>query len=84
MKIIITKGFKKKYFNNFEKYFKLKDFVKNLENKKHSFICLHHPYFKIKQKINTISTRWIVFIIESELVVPIILFLKKDKKSEKI
>ncbi len=80
MSTIITKGFKKKYFNTFEKYFSLENFVKNLADKKHNFISLHYPYFKIKQKINTVSVRWIVFIIENELIVPIILFLKKDKK----
>ncbi len=80
MKIIITKYFEKNYLKKFKKYFSLKEFLEIIETKQHTFISLHEPFFKFKNNINWVAFRWIIFISIQNNLVPLSVFLKKDKK----
>ncbi len=80
MNIIITKRFEDKYLKYLLKNFSKEVFIKMLKEKNHTFISLHQPYFKIKNTINSISIRWILLILEEDNIVPLMIFLKKDKK----
>lgn len=80
MKVIITKNFEKEYLKNLIKYFNKEKLAKDLKNKKHKFISLHFPYFKFKSKLNLVDFRWILIFISDDKIIPLILFLKKDKK----
>ncbi len=80
MEVLITKTFKKKYIKKYEKYFKISDFVDILKNKYHTFIELHNPFLKVKNDINFVSFRWIIFTFKENKIVPIFIALKKDKK----
>lgn len=77
--VYLTNRFQKQYLKKFIKYFSKEDFVKQLKIKEHTLIDLHFPYMKLKNKIWNIVIRWIIFIIFDKNIVPIILFLKKDK-----
>lgn len=80
MSIIITKRFEKQYLENLSKYFSKVDFINILKSKSHTFISLQKPYFKIKNNVKSISIRWILVILEEDNIVPLMVFLKKDKK----
>jgi hypothetical protein len=80
MKIIITKRFDKYYLKDLEKYFPKKSLLHLLKNKYHTFISLHFPYFKFKGKTKTIQVRGVLAIFKENKVIPLILYLKKDKK----
>ncbi|MBS9775276.1 hypothetical protein KGV52_01025 [Candidatus Gracilibacteria bacterium] len=82
MKVIITQKFTKVYYKKLMKYFSLQELTDLILEKHHTLIPLHIPYFKIKSNINSISVRGVVFVYkQGKFIVPIILFLKKDKKS---
>gem|GEM_PF-2244165 len=55
--IIITKRFEEKYLINLSKNFQKQEFINMLKTKKHTFISLHSPYFKIKNNVNNVSIR---------------------------
>jgi hypothetical protein len=57
MKVIITHRFEEKYLGSFLKYFTKEEFVKHLKERNHTFIHLHYPYFKLKNKINSFALR---------------------------
>jgi hypothetical protein len=38
------------------------------------------PYFKVKFKLNKLSVRWVVLVNYNNLILPIYIVLKKDKK----
>ncbi len=78
--IIITKRFEEKYLINLSKNFQKQEFINMLKTKKHTFISLHSPYFKIKNNVNNVSIRWVLVVLEENNIVPLVLFLKKDKK----
>jgi len=80
MKIIITNRFEKEYLKNFKKYFSTKDLVLDLKNKKHTFVSLHDPFFKIKNKLNLVDFRGVVAFMKNNKIIPLFIFLKKDKK----
>lgn len=65
MKVIITRRFEKEFLNSLKKYFKTEDLIIALKNKSHTFINLHSPFFKIKNKINFVDFRWVLFFIEN-------------------
>lgn len=80
MKVLITKWFEKEYLKNLSRYFNKNKLAENLKSKKYNFISLHFPYFKFKSKLNSVDFRWILLIIEDDKIIPLMLFLKKDKK----
>ena len=80
MSIIITTRFKNKYLNKLIKNFSKSEFITMLQKKQHTFISLHEPYFKIKSNVRDVSIRWVLVIMEDSDLIPIMLFLKKDKK----
>jgi hypothetical protein len=80
MKVILTNTFKKKYLKSFSKYFTQNDFIKFLKDKNHIFVWLHYPYFKIKWYVKMVSIRWILFLLDKNDIIPLMVFLKKDKK----
>ncbi len=81
MKIIITNRFRKQYFKAFEKSVSLVDFTRLILQKYHKNIPLPFPYFKVKQNINGLTFRGVIFLLQEESsIIPLILFLKKDKK----
>jgi hypothetical protein len=55
MKIIITKSFKKKYLNKFNKYFSIEDLIKELN--KNNNITLKNPFYKVKMNMNLVDFR---------------------------
>jgi hypothetical protein len=79
MKVILTDTFKKKYLKSFYKHFSKEDFVKFLKERNHTFIWLHHPYFKIKWNVKMVGIRWILFLLDSNTIIPLMIFLKEDK-----
>ena len=79
MKIIITKRFREKFINSFGKYFSEKNLIQVFKSKNHNFISIHHPFLKFKSKINFVEFRWIIYI-ENTYIIPLCMFLKKDKK----
>lgn len=79
MEFLITNRFKKKYLEKNEKYFTLEDFLENIAEKEHTFITLHIPFSKFKNKINKVAIRWVLFYYLEDKIVPIIVSLKKDK-----
>lgn len=80
MKVIITKRFEKEYLKSLAKYFNKEKLAENLKNKKHKFISLHNPFFKLKNKIDLVEFRWVLAIYKNEKIIPLFIFLKKDKK----
>jgi len=80
MKIIISETFEKKFLTKFKKYFSIEDFINSLQKYK-IWITLKDPYFKIKLKINLVDFRWVILLIENEKIIPISIYLKKDKNS---
>lgn len=81
MNIIITKRFSNRYLKTLNKNFSKTDFINILKSKNHIFISLHNPYFKLKCNISSISVRWILIVLDDENIVPLMIFLKKDKKN---
>ena len=82
MKVIITKSFSKNFLEKNKKYFSLEDLLKQIDIKFHTFIDLSFPYFKFKIKLNNVDFRWIlaILIVEEKFILPLNIFLKKDKK----
>lgn len=80
MKIIFTNRFEKEYLKSLIKYLDKKSLAKNLKEKNHNLISIHFPYFKLKTKIKLVNLRWIVAIINNSNIIPLIIYLKKDKK----
>ncbi len=80
MSIIITETFKKEYYKKYKKYFDLKEFSENLKEKQHNFIDLHSPFFKVKQNMGNVDFRSVIFIQKENKIIPLLIFLKKDKK----
>jgi len=78
-KIIITKRFEEKYLKNMKKYFSVNKFVEILKSKKHNFISLQNPFEKFKLKINWVDFRWVIFLVLEDKIVPMLIYLKKDK-----
>ena len=79
MKVIITKTFEKflsKYFSNY--YIKLQDLSNELIKSFKNEIYLKRPIIKFKIRLNKLSYR-VVWIIKEDKIVPILIFLKKDK-----
>ncbi len=80
MKVMITGNFNKIYLKNVSKYFDRQKLVENLKIKEYNFISLHFPYFKFKSQLNLVDFRGILLILKGDTIIPLILFLKKDKK----
>ena len=81
MKVIITKRFEKIYLKHLYKYLNTQDFSQILKKKNHTFISLHFPYYKFKLKIQQVDFRGIIVFVWVDTLIPVILFLKKDKKN---
>jgi hypothetical protein len=80
MKIILTNRFKNEYLKPLLKYITKEDLVKHLKERNHAFIPLRLPFFKLKNKINNFSFRGIVVVRNYNVIMPLIMFAKKDKK----
>jgi len=80
MKIIITNTFEKKFLWKLTKYFTVSNLVEKLK-KEQIKITLKDPFYKIKFKLNLVDFRWIVLIVEDDKIIPLMLYLKKDKKN---
>ena len=80
MKVIITLRFEKEFLTLLKKYFSREDLVKALKNKSHTFINLHSPFYKIKNKINLVDFRWVLAFVENDKIIPLFIYPKKDKK----
>ncbi len=80
MNVIITKRFEKEYIKKLSKYLTKSDLVKTLKDKKYKFISLHDPFLKFKTKINLVEFRWVLAIKSTSNIIPLFIFLKKDKK----
>ena len=80
-KIIITKRFEEKYLDWMKKYFTKNKFIEILKSKKHKFIWLQDPFEKYKIKINWVDFRGVVFLISWNKVIPLFLYMKKDKNN---
>lgn len=78
MKVIISNTFNKKYLHRLSRYFSILEFSDKLK-KYNNNICLKYPYFKIKVKIKLVEFRWIVLIRDNKYIIPLIIYLKKDK-----
>ena len=78
-KIIITNRFKEKYLKPLKKYFTQEKFIEILKSKKHNFIIIQDPFEKFKIKINWVDFRWIVFLLLWNKIIPLFIYLKKDK-----
>ena len=79
MKVIITKTFEKFLNKHFSNYFI--DLAYLSQELKKSFkdeIYLKRPIMKFKLKINKLSYR-LVWLVKNNKIVPILIFLKKDK-----
>jgi len=81
MRIIITKRFEKEYLKQLNKYFSKLDLVNSIKSKKHSFISLHDPFFKFKNKLNLVDFRWVLVMFKNNDIIPIMIYLKKDKNN---
>ncbi|MDR2640061.1 MAG: hypothetical protein LBC61_01660 [Candidatus Peribacteria bacterium] len=57
MKVVITKRFEKEYLDNLSKYFTKVELVNFLKERSHTFIVLHYPYVKLKNRINNLAFR---------------------------
>ncbi len=79
MYILITQRFQKQYYKYCKKHFTLADFAAVLQNKAHTLIDLHFPFFKHKGVVNGVHIRSIVFYRRGYAIVPLVLALKKDK-----
>lgn len=80
MKVIITQRFEKEFLFPLKKYFTTEDLVIALKNKSHTFINLNSQFFKIKNKINLVDFRWVLAFVENDKIIPLFIFLKKNKK----
>ena len=79
MKVIITKTFEKFLSKHFSNYFiDLEDFSQELKKSFKGEIYLKRPILKFKIKLNKLSYR-VVWLVKEEKIVPILIFLKKDK-----
>jgi hypothetical protein len=52
-----------------------------LKERSYTFIHLHYPYFKIKNRINNFAFRWFVAFIKNDRIIPLMMFTKKDKNN---
>jgi hypothetical protein len=80
MRVILTDRFKNEYLKLFLKYFTKENLVKHLKERNHTFISLHYPFVKLKNKINTLALRGVILIIKDNTIVPLMMFTKKDKR----
>lgn len=86
MKIIFTQSFSKNFLNKYDKYFSKQDFIDKINLKFHTLIDLSYPYFKFKLNLNSVNFRWVlaILLIEEQwekFLLPLNIFLKKDKKN---
>jgi len=79
MKIIITETFDKNFLSKLKKYFSVLELVNELKKEK-SNIKLKDPFYKIKLKLNLVDFRGVVLLVFDDKIVPLMLYLKKDKK----
>ncbi len=80
MEILITKTFEKFISKHFSNYFiDLEDFSFEIKKSFFEEMYLKRPIMKFKIKINRLSYR-VVWLVKNEKIVPILIFLKKDKK----
>lgn len=85
MFIILTKSFLKREFKSLNKHYKLEDLKKTLKKINSSSICLANLGYKdgklLKLRITSnISGRLVVYLFEEKnLIIPVVLRLKKDK-----
>ena len=77
MKIIITERFEEKYYKKLKKYFDIKNFCKKLKQTRQ--INLKTPYYKVKFNLWLITFRWVILEIKWWNMIPLLLYLKKDK-----
>lgn len=80
MKIIITDTFDKKFLNKLKKYFSVLELVKELQKEKIN-ISLKNPFYKIKLKLNGVSFRGVILLVLNDKIIPLMLYLKKDKQN---
>ena len=80
MKVIITDSFNKKFLSKMKKYFSTNDFVLELKKEKPD-IVLKEPIHKVKLKLNLVDFRWVILILFEDNIVPLLLFLKKNKQN---
>jgi hypothetical protein len=50
-----------------------------LKERSHTFITLHYPFVKLKNRINNLAFRWFLAVIQDERIIPLIMFTKKDE-----
>ena len=80
MKVYITKTFEKFILKHFSNYFiDINEFSEQIKKTFLDDIYLKRPLMKFKIKINQLSYR-IVWIVKDEKIIPILVFLKRDKK----
>jgi hypothetical protein len=79
MKIIITNTFDKKFLKKLNKYFSILELINELKNKKIK-IFLKDSFYKVKIKLNSVDFRGVVLLVFEDKMVPLILYLKNDKK----
>lgn len=80
MKIIITDTFSKNFLNKLKKYFSIWELVDELKKEKIN-IKLKDPFYKIKLKLNLVDFRGVVLLVFDDKIVPLMLYLKKDKQN---
>lgn len=80
MKIIISETFENKFLSKLKKYFTVSELVNELKREKND-IYLKEPFYKLKLKLNLVDFRWVLLLIDNDKIVPIMLYLKKDKKN---
>ena len=79
MKVHITKTFEKFISKHFSNYFiDLENLSLEIKKSFKSEIYLKRPIMKFKIKINRLSYR-VVWLVKDDKIVPILIFLKKDK-----
>jgi len=78
MKVLITERFEKKYYKKFQNHFTLNTLSIFLKSKSHTLILLHSPFQKFKGKVWNSEIRWVAVVIKNTII-PITIFLKKDK-----
>jgi len=80
MKVIITNTFDRKFLNKLKKYFSVLELVNELKREK-SAIVLKDPFCKIKLKLNYVDFRGVVLFVHEDKIIPLMLYLKKDKNN---
>lgn len=80
MEVYITKTFESILNKGFWKYFiDLHTLAKELKRAFHNDIYIKRPIMKFKIRLNWVSYR-IVWLVKWDIIVPILIYLKKDKK----